>query len=151
MPYKNKEDQKDYYHRTQKHTTKKWREQYRRWNDYQREYKRKKRGTVNYRLKDWEEKEAIDFDKLTYYGVKLLNHQIDSKRRKSKGKVLEGEKNLIKVPAKKRVEKSVNWEAVSFYANKAPFVRPVAQYTNSRTPFGIADELHCLNVESNKS
>lgn len=42
MPYKNKEDRKAYYHRTAKKTLYEWRKNSTWWNDYQREYKKRK-------------------------------------------------------------------------------------------------------------
>lgn len=155
MPYNTQEKRKAYYYRKGKETLYKWRKKERRWNDYQREYARKKRGYINFIYKDWEERPAIDFDKLTYFDIKLLNDQIKclrrikgSNREKIKGNDDKGnsQKRKLKIGKKGKlvpVEKvnNVNWKAISHYANKA-FIRPKAEYTNIKSPFGIADELH---------
>ena len=58
MPYKDPEKKKEYYHRHAKGYNDKWRKESGWWNNYQREYKRKKKKDQANRIK----KDAIEFN-----------------------------------------------------------------------------------------
>jgi hypothetical protein len=147
MPYADPLKRKEYYHRRGKKTTDLWRKKYRRWNDYQREYKRRLRGSEQFRFKDLEDGPPIDFEKLTSSDYRLLNRLILSKRRHQSKKVSlkanqEASPKEMCIKEKPVEKNKINWKAISYYAHKENIIRPKAVYTNSKSPYGIADELH---------